>query len=325
MARNPPSAPASADEAQPTVSVEAARLAFLAWLGLERRGSPLTLRAYGRDLAAFFAFLVPYLGRELDLATLGGLRAAELRAWLAAEAADGAGVATRRRHLSAGRSFYRFLAQRYGIENAQIGLLATPRAQPPLPRALAREEALQVVEEIGDQAADPALAARDRALFMLLYGSGLRIAEALALDVADAPLPGSEAMLRVRGKGGKERLVPVLPVVRMAIAAWLGHTPGAASNRPLFTGARGARLDDAVARRALRDFRRLAGLPEHTTPHALRHSFATHLLAAGADLRAIQELLGHASLSTTQRYTSVDAARLLAVWRAAHPRGTSGE
>jgi integrase/recombinase XerC len=186
-------------------------------------------------------------------------------------------------------------------------------------------EAFQVGDESAGQAADPALAARDRALFMLLYGSGLRIAEALALDVGEAPLPGSEAMLRVRGKGGRERLVPVLPAVRAAIAAWLRHNPGAGPARPLFTGARGARLDAGVARRALRDFRRLVGLPEHASPHALRHSFATHLLAAGADLRAIQELLGHASLSTTQRYTSVDAARLLAVWRAAHPRGTSGE
>ena len=164
-------------------------------------------------------------------------------------------------------------------------------------------------------------AARDVALFTLLYGCGLRIAEALALDLRDAaPLPGGAAALRVRGKGGKERLVPVLPAVREAIAAYLPYRGGAEPDEALFIGARGARLDPAVAQRSLREWRRLAGLPEHATPHALRHSFATHLLAGGADLRAIQELLGHASLSTTQRYTSVDAEGLLRTWRMNHPR-----
>jgi integrase/recombinase XerC len=163
-------------------------------------------------------------------------------------------------------------------------------------------------------------AARDVALFALLYGAGLRIAEALALNLGDAPLPGGEAALRVLGKGAKPRLVPVLPAVREAIAAYLAARGPGASGDPLFVGARGGRLDPAVAQRALREFRRLAGLPEHATPHALRHSFATHLLGGGADLRAIQELLGHASLSTTQRYTAVDAEGLLATWRRAHPR-----
>ena len=165
-----------------------------------------------------------------------------------------------------------------------------------------------------------AMQARDTALFTLLYGCGLRIAEALALDVRDAPLPARTAMLRVVGKGGKERIVPVLPAVREAIAAWLALHPDRQPDSPLFVGARGRRLDPAVAQRTLRQFRRLHGLPEHATPHALRHSFATHLLAGGADLRSIQDLLGHASLSTTQRYTAVDEARLLEVWRKAHPR-----
>ena len=165
--------------------------------------------------------------------------------------------------------------------------------------------------------------ARDTALFTLLYGCGLRIAEALSLDVRDAPLPGSDAMLRVIGKGGKQRIVPVLPVVRHAIAGWLALHPDRRPDSALFLGARGKRLDPAVAQRTLRQFRRLHGLPEHATPHALRHSFATHLLAGGADLRAIQDLLGHASLSTTQRYTSVDEAGLLRVWRKAHPRACS--
>jgi integrase/recombinase XerC len=155
------------------------------------------------------------------------------------------------------------------------------------------------------------------ALFTLLYGGGLRIAEALALNVRDAPREGS---LRVTGKGGKARMVPVLPAVAAAIAAWIAQHPDPAPDAPLFVGVRGGRLQPAIAQRALQAYRRLAGLPEHATPHALRHSFATHLLAAGADLRAIQELLGHASLSTTQRYTQVEAAGLLETWQRAHPR-----
>jgi integrase/recombinase XerC len=162
--------------------------------------------------------------------------------------------------------------------------------------------------------------ARDEALFTLLYGCGLRIAEALALDVRDAPRVGDDAMLRVVGKGSKQRVVPVLPVVREAIAAWLALHPSPQPEAPLFVGVRGARLDPAVAQRTMRLFRRLRGMPEHATPHALRHSFATHLLEGGADLRSIQDLLGHASLSTTQRYTSVETTRLMEVWRKAHPR-----
>jgi len=190
-----------------------------------------------------------------------------------------------------------------------------------VPRALAPEQAKAAAQEVGEMADEPWIAARDVALFTLLYGCGLRIGEALALTCAAAPLPGTEAPLRIVGKGGKERLVPVLPAVRAAVAAYLALLPHATDpDAPLFRGARGGPLQPAVAQRRLRDFRRLAGLPEHATPHALRHSFATHLLAGGGDLRAIQELLGHASLSTTQRYTAVDAARLMAVWRAAHPR-----
>jgi integrase/recombinase XerC len=154
-----------------------------------------------------------------------------------------------------------------------------------------------------------------------LYACGLRIAEALSLDVRDAPLPGGAGMLRVVGKGSKERIVPVLPVVRDAMAAWLARHPDPSAGSPLFLGVRGGRLDPAVAQRTMRTYRQQTGLPDHATPHALRHSFATHLLAGGADLRSIQELLGHASLSTTQRYTAVDTAKLLDVWRRAHPRG----
>lgn len=299
---------------------EEARQAFLDWLARERRAAPLTVEAYGGDLAGFLGFLTSHLGAEPRLEELGALRAADLRAWLAREAADGAGNATRARHLSAVRSFFRFLARRHGVDNPALKLVTAPRARKPLPRALTQAQARAVAEDIAEMADTAAQQTRDTALFTLLYGCGLRISEALALDVRNAPLEGSDAPLRVLGKGNKERIVPVLPVVRAAIAAWLRLHPDRAPGAPLFLGARGKRLDPAVAQKVLREFRRLYGLPEHATPHALRHSFATHLLAGGADLRSIQDLLGHASLSTTQRYTAVDQDRLLEVWRKAHPR-----
>ena len=300
---------------------EEARKAFLGWLSDERRASPLTVEAYGTDTAGFLGFLTRHLGAEPDLAALAELRQADLRAWLASMAADGAGNATRARHLSAVRSFFRYLNRRHGMENGALKLLATPRARKPVPRALAPKQARAVAEEIGEMSDLAATQARDIALFTLLYGCGLRIAEALALNVRDAPKPDETGMLRVVGKGSKERIVPVLPAVREAIAAWLRHHPDRQPGSPLFLGTRGKRLDAAVAQRTLRNFRRLNGLPEHATPHALRHSFATHLLAEGADLRSIQDLLGHASLSTTQRYTSVDEAKLLEVFHRTHPRG----
>jgi len=304
------------------MTAEEARAGFLAWLAHERRASPLTVAAYGRDLAAFLGFLTRHLGEEPDIAALGVLRAADLRAWLAWEAGAGAGNATRARHLAAVRAFFRFLARRHGVANAQVALLATPKAKAPLPHALAPDEARAVAQEIGEVSDSAFVQARDAALFSLLYGSGLRIAEALALNVGQAPRVGSDDMLRVVGKGAKPRIVPVLPAVRAAVAAWLAHHPGAGDPAaPLFVGVRGERLNPGVAQRTLRAFRRLAGLPEHATPHALRHSFATHLLAEGADLRTIQDLLGHASLSTTQRYTAVETAQLMAVWKRAHPRG----
>ena len=295
---------------------EEARVAFLDWLGHERRAASLTVGAYGSDIAGFLGFLTGHLGGEPDLAALAALRAGDLRAWLAADAAAGAGNATRARHLAAVRSFFRFLARRHGVDNPALKLIATPRGKRPVPRALGVEQAVEVAEGIAAMADAAAMQARDTALFTLLYGCGLRIAEALALNVRDAP----GAALRVVGKGGKERIVPVLPAVREAIAGWLALHPDRRPDSPLFLGARGGRLDPAVAQRTLRHFRRLHGLPEHATPHALRHSFATHLLAGGADLRSIQDLLGHASLSTTQRYTAVDEARLVEVWRRAHPR-----
>ncbi len=299
---------------QAALTAEAARLAFLAWLEQERRASPLTVREYGRDLADFLGFLTRHGGGEPDLAAL---TQPDVRAWLADQAGRGQANGTRARHLSAVRSFYRYLARRHGLLNPAPGLLATPKARRGLPRALPVAAACAVAADAtGD---DPRVQHRDVALFTLLYGCGLRIAEALALNVADRPRPGGA--LRVLGKGGKQRLVPVLPAVQAAMDGWMARHPDAANPAaPLFPGLRGKRLNPGVAQRTLRQYRQLTGLPDHATPHALRHSFATHLLAGGADLRSIQELLGHASLSTTQRYTAVDEAGLLAVFAATHPR-----
>ncbi len=298
----------------------AARESFLSWLALEKRASPLTVEAYGTDLASFLGFLTEHLGGEPDLASLKAVTQADVRAWLAALANDGLVNASRARHLSAVRSFFKYLTRHLGTENAAVKLVSTPKTRRPLPRALAPLAARGVTEDIGDMSDHAAIQARDTAFFTLLYGCGLRIAEALSLNVRDAPLPGGDQPLRVTGKGSKERIVPVLPVVRDSIAAWLRLHPRPEPDAPLFLGTRGKRLDPAVAQRTLRIYRQQNGLPEHATPHALRHSFATHLLAGGADLRSIQDLLGHASLSTTQRYTHVDEAKLLDVWRKSHPR-----
>ncbi len=305
--------------------------AFLDWMAQERRASPLTIEAYRADLAGFLGFLAVHLGTEPDLEALGRLSQADLRAWLAHAASPSHGSkmgpmtgpkrarrglsnASRARHLSAVRSLFRFLTRHYGLSNPAPGLLGTPRAASPIPRALSPDAALAVTLE-ATQSDEARWQARDTALFTLLYGAGLRIAEALALARSDVPAAGP---LRVLGKGGKQRLVPLLPGVRQALQVWLRLHPG---GDPLFVGVRGSRLAAGVAQRTMRLYRRSAGLPEHATPHALRHSFATHLLAGGADLRSIQELLGHASLSTTQRYTNVDETSLMAVWRRSHPRG----
>lgn len=313
-------APAGA-AAIPTVGADAARAAYLDWLAQERRASEHTVEAYGHALAGFLGFLTRHLGGEPDLAALAGLRPADVRAWLAHLAQDGLAATSRAQHLSAVRGFARFLARRHGVEIPAVRAIAAAKARAPLPRALSVDQARDVATHVDDVNEDPALQARDLAFFSLLYGSGLRISEGLGLNVRDAVALRSNPVLTVLGKGAKTRLVPVLPAVRAAIEAWLAVHPSAQADSPLFLGARGKRLDPAVAQKVLRTYRRLAGLPEHATPHALRHSFATHLLAAGTDLRSIQDLLGHASLSTTQRYTAVDQAGLLAVWRRTHPKG----
>jgi integrase/recombinase XerC len=300
---------------------EAARTAFLDWMQQERHAAANTVEAYGHALAGFLGFLTNHLGGEPDLRALTALRAADIRAWLAALANEKLAASSRAQHLSALRSFFRYLSRRHGVEIAAVRLVSTARARPALPRALTIEQARDVTDHVGDEEEDPAMQARDIAFFSLLYGSGLRIAEALGLNVRDAQALRTHLSLTVLGKGSKTRIVPVLPAVRAAIDAWLVLHPSPKPDSALFLGARGKRLDAAVAQKVLRTYRRLAGLPEHATPHALRHSFATHLLASGSDLRSIQDLLGHSSLSTTQRYTAVDDTALLAVWRKTHPRG----
>ncbi len=300
---------------------DAARTAYLDWLRQERRAAANTVEAYGHALAGLLGFLTRHLGQEPDLAALAGMRAADIRAWLAALARDGLTATSRAQHLSALRGFARYLGRRHGTDIPATRLVAAAKARAPLPRALTVDQAVDVAGHVDDVADVPALQARDLAFFSLLYGSGLRIGEGLGLDVRSAIALRSNPTLTVVGKGAKTRIVPVLPAVRAAIEAWLAVHPAPNPESPLFLGARGKRLDPAVAQKVLRTYRRLAGLPEHATPHALRHSFATHLLASGTDLRSIQDLLGHASLSTTQRYTAVDQAGLLAVWRRTHPKG----
>ena len=290
---------------------------FLDWLADERRCSPHTIEAYRHDLSLLLGFLTRHAGAEPDLAALAALRAADLRAFLTEEA-ERAGARSRARRMSAIRSFFRFLARRHGVENTATRLVATPKVGRTLPRPLTPADAAAVGPGIAELSDNPFVQARDAALFTLLYGMGLRISEALAIGLGDLPAIAA-GTLRVRGKGGRERIVPVLPAVAEAVAAFRVRHPGGDAATPLFLGARGARLAAGVAQRQMRHYRRLVGLPEHATPHALRHSFATHLLERGCDLRAIQELLGHVSLRTTQVYTGVDADTLMRGWERSHP------
>ena len=289
-----------------------------AWMAGERRLSPHTLAGYEQDLDGFLDFLAGHLGGAPGLAELRALKPADFRGWLARRAAGGIGAASRARGLSAVRSFFRYLKRRGLAGNDALAAVRTPKLPRALPKPLAPGEAFELIEEAGGIDDEPWVARRDVALFTLLYGCGLRLGEALGLCRGEAPAGGT---LVVLGKGRKQRIVPVLPVVRAAVADYLAHCPyRLRAEDPLFVGKRGGPLNPGVAQRQMRRLRALLGLPETATPHALRHSFATHLLGGGADLRSIQELLGHASLSTTQRYTGVDAERLMQVYRAAHPR-----
>ena len=295
---------------------------WTAWLGGERRASAHTITAYGRDLAFFLDFLTEHSGEPPGLASLGRLRPADFRAYLAHRAAriERSSLA---RGLSVVRSFIRFLDRRGLASSPALTVLRAPKLPHSVPKPLSVADAAEMIDAPSALATSgPSKSAwqakRDVAVLTLLYGCGLRIFEALGLRRSEAP---RGEPLTITGKGQKQRMVPVLPVVREAIEDYLSACPYAlAADGPLFVGARGGPLSPRLVQRQMEALRRALGLPETATPHALRHSFATHLLDAGGDLRAIQELLGHASLSTTQRYTSVETDRLLAVYDAAHPR-----
>lgn len=298
----------------------AARSAWLEQLSSERRLSPKTLEAYERDTRQFLTFLTAHLGGAPGIADVADLKSLDFRAFLTKRRAAGAGARTLGRGLAGIRSFMRHL-ERNGLANAAAATsLRAPRQPKSLPKPLTAADARRVVDASEQLNGEPWIAARNAAVLTLLYGCGLRIGEALALS-GGALKDRREKALRVTGKGNKTRLVPLLPVVFDAVDLYRRLCPyDLAADMPLFRGARGGPLQAAVLQRDMRALRGALGLAETATPHALRHSFATHLLGSGGDLRTIQELLGHASLSTTQVYTGVDTARLLDVYKNAHPR-----
>jgi integrase/recombinase XerC len=288
--------------------------AWNAHLALSRRRSPHTVRAY----AATVARLLHALGGKQDWSSLSRIDAATLRHHLAERRAGGLGNVSAARELSALKTFIAYAREQAGDANATRPRLRGPRVKKGLPRPVTPDEAINLADSVADDAAEPWIAARDRAVLLLLYGAGLRIAEALGLKAAVLPL--GESMV-ITGKGGRQRVVPLLPIVREGVAEYARLCPWPlAKDQPLFRGAKGGQLAQGLVQRAVARARVALGLPATATPHALRHSFATHLLGAGADLRSLQELLGHASLSSTQIYTKVDAATLLDAYRNAHPR-----
>ncbi|MGQ0665282.1 MAG: tyrosine recombinase XerC [Pseudomonadota bacterium] len=292
--------------------------AWIGWLTVERRASRHTLAAYARDVAAFLFFVARHRGGPAGLPELERLAVADFRAFLASRATARRAAASTARAVSVLRSFFGWLKRNGLADNPGLAALRAPKVPQSIPKPLTEDDARAALAAVGDLGDRAWVKARDVAVLTLLYGAGLRIDEALSLDRAILPLGDA---LRVVGKGRKERSVPILPAVGAALAEYLERCPfqpGPAG--PLFVGVRGRRLKAGIVQARMRRLRAALGLPDTTTPHALRHSFATHLLAAGGDLRAIQELLGHASLSTTQRYTEVDAGRLLAVYERAHPR-----
>jgi integrase/recombinase XerC len=291
---------------------------WLVSLAKERRLSPETVEAYERDSRQFLQFLTGHNGAPPGLRDIAALRSADLRGFLAHRRSEGAGPRTLGRGLAGIRSLLRFLERR-GLANAAgATALRAPRQPKSLPKPLTADDARRVVSADEQLAEEPWIAARNAAVLTLLYGSGLRISEALSIKAGELPGAG---VLRVTGKGGKTRLVPVLPLAQQAVAQYTKLCPyHLKPDALLFRGARGGPLNPAIVQREMKKMRSALNLPDKATPHALRHSFATHLLGRGGDLRTIQELLGHASLSTTQIYTGVDTARLLEIYDAAHPR-----
>jgi len=301
------------------VAAEAHR--WLSYIAHERRLSPKTLEAYSRDVAGFLGFLAEHLGGKPKLKDLSRLEPADVRAFLAHRRREQIQARTLMRSLAATRSFARFLEREGRGKVAALSAVRAPKIQRGLPRPLSTKSARAVADTASRAGEDrePWVLARDAAVLALLYGSGLRISEALGIKRRDAPTEGGQ--VTVTGKGNKTRMVPVLPQVSRAIEEYISLCPIALEgDKPLFRGERGGPLSPRIVQLAMERMRGALGLPDTATPHALRHSFATHLLARGGDLRSIQELLGHASLATTQIYTAVDSASLIEAYRAAHPR-----
>ena len=287
------------------------------YLQHDRRRSAHTVRAYAATAHRFIQFLGRYRGETIDTPALTSISAADLRAFLADRRGGGLGPSSAARELSGVRAFLKYAAEQEGSV-AQLPRTRAPKRPRTLPRPAAPDDAVELAENAAEAASEPWIGARDLAILLLLYGAGLRVAEALSLTADVLPIGST---LKVTGKRSKMRIVPVVAAVREAIDEYARQCPYPLRGPvPLFVGARGGPLNPDLVRRAVAAARKRLGLPDTLTPHALRHSFATHLLAGGADLRALQELLGHASLSSTQIYTAVDAARLLDVYRHAHPR-----
>jgi integrase/recombinase XerC len=303
------------------VAREAAR--WRMHLASERHLSALTLEAYARDVAAFLAFLAEHLGGKPSLRDLSNLAPADVRAFLAARRAQGIESRTLVRILAAARSFARFLEREGKGKVAALAAVRAPRIAKSLPKPLSVAVARRLSDPAlrGGEERAPWVLARDAAVLALLYGSGLRISEALSLTRGEIPVPGKGDSLTVTGKGRKTRMVPVLPQVLALVQDYVGLCPfDLPAAEPVFRGEKGGPLSPRIVQLAMERLRGALGLPDSATPHALRHSFATHLLSRGGDLRAIQELLGHASLATTQIYTAVDSAHLMKAYKAAHPR-----
>jgi integrase/recombinase XerC len=314
------------DETQIPEVLEDLRQALAGWmtyLGGERHYAGNTLEAYERDARQFFLFLSSHRRASVSLARLNTLTPGDFRAFLASRRDDGTGSRSLARTLSALRSLFRYLERVGALQNRSVLAIALPKLPPRLPKPLTEIKAKDVVDEAaidGELSDHPWTGPRNQAVLLLLYGSGLRISEALGLNRKDAPLPPRD-VLRIKGKGGRERLTPILPVAQAAVSDYLEKCPHhLAPQSPLFVGVKGGRLSPRIVQLVIARLRGNLGLPITATPHALRHSFATHLLSRGADLRVIQELLGHASLSTTQGYTAVDRERLLQAYSKAHPR-----
>lgn len=299
----------------------AARDALQNWLDHQRAlqgASENTIIAYQGDVADFLAFITVHKAESQGLGALANITIRDMRSWMARTQGPDVGPRSMARKLSSVKAFYRWLAEREGFEPTAVLSTRSPKFQKKLPRPLAVDAAKALIECVEIQSERPWVSARDVAVLTLLWGCGLRISEALNLKGGDAPLP---EVLRIKGKGGKERVVPVLPAARDAVTEYMRLCPHPSdAQAPLFRAIRGGPLNSRAIAQVMADARMQLGLPATATPHAMRHSFATHLLDAGGDLRAIQELLGHASLSTTQAYTAVDTARLMEVYNRAHPK-----